>query len=302
MEVLVKRSPCLSIATLISITLLCPLTISAQFVSSTIWLDIRDDTGGHDSLVFGTHQFATYCIDTALGEGPAAEYPPGGFIAAFQSIPSRENCFGTPGIIHKDLREFSSETKKDTFYIDYTSLDSAGQVPGAKSTLRWPDSAYLTQRCDSMFLQDREGGLVFTGRIDMFAQSSLSVNLPDDRGPNIYWPTIRLKIFRYGVHQPYVDGIHEDKRQIPDRAALLQNYPDPFNPSTKITYSVAKHTRVRLQVFNLLGQAMKTLVDQDEQPGVYTATWEANGEASGVYFYRMTAGEFVQTKKAILIR
>src|SRR5438876_962607 len=102
-----------SIATLIGLTFLFPMMLFAQF-SSTFSLDIRDDVGGHDSLVFGTHIFATYCIDTALGENASPPYPPGGFFAVFQNIPSRNNCFGTLGIIKKDLRDFISVAKKDT--------------------------------------------------------------------------------------------------------------------------------------------------------------------------------------------
>lgn len=90
--------------------------------------------------------------------------------------------------------------------------------------------------------------------------------------------------------------------EIPEDFQLMQNYPNPFNPSTSISFSIPKHAHVRLQVFNSLGQLIRTLVDKDKQPGTYTITWDATRKASGMYLYRMEAGEFVQTKKAILIR
>jgi type IX secretion system substrate protein len=284
------------------VVVICHASAFAQ-ISSTVWLTIRDDAGGHDSLVFGSHQFATYCIDTALGEGPTPLVPPGGLIAVFQSIPSRNNCFGLQGIIRKDLRDFSSLTKKDTFYIDFANLDSIAQVPDVKTTIRWPDSEYLSQRCDSMFLSDRVGGAVIPGRIDMFAQDSVVITgAYDPNGTNPTRPIVKLKIFRYGTHQPYVDAVPKDKGQMPTSFALHQNYPNPFNPTTSISFSIRQRAHVYLQIFNPIGQLIATLVDQDKYPGTYTATWDAASKPSGLYFYRITAGEFVQTKKATLIR
>src|SRR6266478_4427329 len=124
-----------------ALALYYPLTLSAQFVSSTAWMDIRDEVGGHDSLVFGTHQLATYCIDTAIGENASPPYPPGGFYAVFVNIPGRPgNCFTTLGIIKKDLRDFATGAKKDTFYIEFANLDSVAQLPGVNVTVRWSDA------------------------------------------------------------------------------------------------------------------------------------------------------------------
>jgi hypothetical protein len=83
---------------------------------------------------------------------------------------------------------------------------------------------------------------------------------------------------------------------------LAENYPNPFNPSTSISYTIPKHSSVRLRVLNVLGQLVETLVDQDRQPGTYNVTFEASNLPSGVYFYRMQAGEFIQTKKMLLMR
>jgi Secretion system C-terminal sorting domain len=84
--------------------------------------------------------------------------------------------------------------------------------------------------------------------------------------------------------------------------SLSDNYPNPFNPSTQITYSVPKATNVTLKVYDVLGQEVALLVDEKKQPGEYNVTWNAEGVPSGVYFYRIVAGEFVETKKMVLIR
>jgi hypothetical protein len=89
---------------------------------------------------------------------------------------------------------------------------------------------------------------------------------------------------------------------LPLEHTLQECYPNPFNPSTSISFTIPNHEHVRLQVFNLLGQLITTLVNQDKEPGTYSVTWDASANSSGLYFYRMTAGEFLQTRKAILLR
>ena len=95
-------------------------------------------------------------------------------------------------------------------------------------------------------------------------------------------------------------------RALPARFALRPNYPNPFNPSTIIPYQLAASSAVRLEVFNLLGQRITTLVDGERPAGFHTATWHATdgagrAVAAGVYLYRMTVGEERQTGRMVLI-
>ena len=88
----------------------------------------------------------------------------------------------------------------------------------------------------------------------------------------------------------------------PKQFYLRQNYPNPFNPSTQIQYDIAKRSRVSIEVFNLMGQRVATLIDQVRSPGSYHATWNASAQASGVYYYRLKAGNTVMTRKMTLIK
>ncbi|MGH7493934.1 MAG: DUF4331 family protein [bacterium] len=90
---------------------------------------------------------------------------------------------------------------------------------------------------------------------------------------------------------------------VPKGFILQQNYPNPFNPSTEIKYTITRNDRVRLRIFNQLGQEVAMLVDQPQTAGVHSVKWDAKGIASGTYFYRLEVGDQVMpAKKAILIK
>ncbi len=88
---------------------------------------------------------------------------------------------------------------------------------------------------------------------------------------------------------------------IPSSVILYQSYPDPFNNSTQISYTLAKTSNVTLKVYDILGRELATLVQGRQAPGEHSVTWNAD-VSSGVYFYRLVAGEFVETKKMVLMR
>ena len=89
---------------------------------------------------------------------------------------------------------------------------------------------------------------------------------------------------------------------LPAAFALEQNYPNPFNPSTLIRYQLPEGSDVQLVVFDMLGREVSTLVNERKEAGVYDVRFDASGLASGLYFYRLKAGAFVQTRKLLLIR
>jgi hypothetical protein len=93
----------------------------------------------------------------------------------------------------------------------------------------------------------------------------------------------------------------------PEKFALLQNYPNPGNPSTVISYSLAKDSKVNLTVYNTLGQAVRTLVDGHQTANIYKVVWDARDDsgrevASGIYFYRLVTGKFNATKRLIVLK
>jgi hypothetical protein len=94
----------------------------------------------------------------------------------------------------------------------------------------------------------------------------------------------------------------KDGPVIPNDFGLRQNYPNPFNPSTTIRYELPKSSIVRLSVYDILGREVSVLVNGRKDPGVYEVKFDPLGLASGVYFYRLQAGDFTQTKRLLLLR
>ena len=83
---------------------------------------------------------------------------------------------------------------------------------------------------------------------------------------------------------------------------LSQNYPNPFNPNTKIKYSVPQSSQVVIKIFDILGNEIETLVNEEKQTGTYEITWFATNLPSGIYFYQLRVGNFIKTKKMILLK
>ena len=94
----------------------------------------------------------------------------------------------------------------------------------------------------------------------------------------------------------------EHNELLPTEFLLSQNYPNPFNSSSVIKYSIPQLTQVKLQIFNTLGEEIGTLVNEEKTVGTYELNWNAVNLPSGVYFYRLQAGNFVQTRKMILLK
>ncbi len=99
-----------------------------------------------------------------------------------------------------------------------------------------------------------------------------------------------------------VSGLSEITNDVPRDYLLMQNYPNPFNPSTTINFSIPEASFVSLIVFNSLGEKVTILVSKELNAGDYKYDWNAAGLTSGIYFYRIQAGSFIETKKMILLK
>ncbi len=106
------------------------------------------------------------------------------------------------------------------------------------------------------------------------------------------------EVFRFDINISDVEGEQEPPKQF----ALLQNYPNPFNPSTSIQYRVSSISNVSLKVYDVLGNEEATLVNEQKSAGSYVVEFDASHVSSGIYFYQLKAGNYIETKKMILIK
>jgi hypothetical protein len=114
-------------------------------------------------------------------------------------------------------------------------------------------------------------------------------------------------IISISTGQHFFKDAVDPNAEIPMTYSLDQNYPNPFNPNTLIKYAIPKQSNVTIDVYNILGQKVVTLYDGEKPPGFYSITWNSlnaagSTVASGIYFYKISAGEFLDTKKMVLIK
>lgn len=251
---------------------------TAQFGEIRLPLIATDSTSALDSVHFGLHPLASRCIDLQLGEW---EIPPdvccgwsGGLCVSLADPPPQLlDCLG--GGVRLDLRHYWNTTQADTYYVRFCGIDPI--------VLHWPSS--IATYFDSCKARDPFGGMLFN--IDMTTTDSLSIPRS----------LTSFLIFTYGPRG--TTGISSEK-QLPTTNSLSQNFPNPFNPTTIVTYQLVSNSHVTLTVFDLLGREVLTLLDRTEDPGVKHVRFGVGNLSAGVYFYRLKADGFVQTRKMII--
>jgi hypothetical protein len=106
-----------------------------------------------------------------------------------------------------------------------------------------------------------------------------------------------------GFSLPFIiTGVNNELNNLPIEFKLSQNIPNPFNPCTIIKYSLPRQFHVTLKIYDILGNEVTTLVNEEKPAGNYQYQWNAGNLASGVYFYHLKAGKFIDTKKLILLK
>ncbi len=166
---------------------------------------------------------------------------------------------------------------------------------------------YSFASTDTMLFAGTTGGVFYITKSDSnwsplnngLANNSITSLLIIDT--NIFAGT--YGVYKFSINQiKTVTAVIDDRINIPSEFLLSQNYPNPFNPTTTINYSVTKESLVRIIVYDALGREVKILVNGEKPARNYRIKFDGSSLSSGIYFYRMQAGDFVETKKLILLK
>ncbi len=255
---------------------------SAQGVHLKIPLTFSDNSGHSATVYFGVDPSATNCIDPSLGEFelPSDRCGTSNLCAYFiDSRDQSEDCLGNGLLL--DFRGFKFVVQADTYRI----VISAQNYP---LTVRWPSS--LTSHYDSAAITDMFGGAL--AKANMLAIDSLVISDP----------FVSQLVIHTWDPKGFVDGVRDNRAMIPRLFTLYQNYPNPFNPATSIGYDLPRMSSVLVRIFDVLGNLVTTLVDDDQLPGHHVVEWNTSDLATGIYYCRLQSSGVTETKAMVLVR
>ncbi len=222
---------------------------------------------------------------------------------------------------HSDLPGITPFAAIDTFGNWYNVYDPVGDttIPEVKlwsSSLDWGPEGYLWAGNLRPEYSGIKGGMCYVFDVATKQQvDSVGIPLGDSSAGGLYSPrgaawtsdgkTMYLADYDYnivGVWKRVATGIEETGEGIPTKYELSQNYPNPFNPTTVINFSIPESGEVTLKIYDMLGREVATLVNESKQAGSYRVTFDASKLSSGVYMYTLKSGNFVASKKMMLMK
>jgi len=275
-----------------------------------VWFDNRD---GNTEIYYkpSTDGGISWELDTRLtNNNGASEYPSIAVSDALVNVVWRDNRDGNWEVYYK----------RNTFIPSAPVLvsppnNATNQVPNLLldwNSVQYAESYRVQIANDSLFTSmvfdtsnvNRDSLRVRLGLLIVNTKYYWRVNASNVSGTGP-WSTV----WNFRTNPT---GLNPIGNEIPEKFALLQNYPNPFNPSTKIRFSIPSREGwqrnadgvglVTLKVFDISGKEVATLVNEHLQPGTYETDWNASAFSSGVYFYKIVAGNFSETRKMILMK
>ncbi len=185
-----------------------------------------------------------------------------------------------------------------TYYSRDAKFESSDNIVDASGLLKLPDTT-VQQAVRIRRTSRVTGTVIYTFQAKDGAFVQLTSYIPgapitgDIQAWNISWG----KAITAGA-----TAIASAGPNVPENYSLEQNYPNPFNPSTTIRYALPQGSHVRIEVYNVIGEKVATLVDENQGAGYHEAQFSGSGLPSGMYFYRLSAGGFVETLKMVLTK
>jgi len=162
------------------------------------------------------------------------------------------------------------------------------------------DNVLLAGTIGGGVYRSMDQGITWTTFNADISSTNVQALIFDDRSGFVFAGTDHVGVWRRPISE-IITTVHKPQGA-PLSYRLFQNYPNPFNPSTTIRFALARAGNVNLMVYDLQGRAAATLLDEQKDPGLYTVQWNTESIPSGVYFFRLTAGQFAETRKMLLVK
>lgn len=283
------------------------VTVSGS-VLHVVWADFRD---GNDEIYYkrSTDAGISWGADTRLTNNSAISTRPSVSVSGtVVHVVWREDRDGNEEIYYKRSTDAGASWGTDTRLTNNSSLswNPTVTVSGTVVHVVWYD--FRDGNGEIYYKRSTDGG------VSWGADTRLTNNTAESWSPSV-------SVSGSVVHVVWQDdrdgnweihykndptgnpiGIININSEIPEQFYLSQNYPNPFNPVTNIKFAIPKTGFVKLTIFELMGREIETLVNEYLDAGTYNADWNASGYSSGVYFYKIQAGEFIETRKMILVK
>ncbi|MFN0157188.1 MAG: T9SS type A sorting domain-containing protein [Bacteroidota bacterium] len=263
-----------------------PITVTNGTNSQVLYIGVNGDGSG------GAIQDNTIGADVEASFGayqellaPPAPPAPFAFDVRILTIPGRVSTFpaGLGGGVYRDFRGFvDAASQVDSFRINIAGDD----IDVRETVVSWP--ADMATYASVWTIKPQTG--TEWGSVNMTSVTSATI------------PTAVLQRNIIIIKTGALVGVQPVDNTVPESFRLDQNFPNPFNPSTEIRFSVPQREHVMLTVYNMLGQKVATLVDEVASPGNYSVNFSPSGIASGVYVYRLHSISFTKERKMLLIK
>jgi hypothetical protein len=273
-----------------------------------VWLDTRDNPGSYNSALYysySTDAGVTWSQNEKLSDSfnPHVGWPQQDKMGDYFHMVSDSN-----GASLAWAATFNNE--QDVYYsyiaptiVPVELISFSSSVEGNVVNLSWLTATEL----NNLGFEIERGSNETDWRTIGFIEGKGTTSEPQQYSYIDKLTGIESTKLYYRLKQIDFDGSFEYSNTIeveiaPSVFSLSQNYPNPFNPNTTIKYSIPLSSNVVIKVFNVLGDEVTTLVDEQKQAGTYELTFNAENLSSGVYFYQLKAGTFIETKRMILIK
>jgi len=209
-----------------------------------------------------------------------------------------------------DLYDFYSQVSSDSSWADTMKYDPAYEI----SVSNWLDGVDFESDVEVDMMGMGVDGTMYNigghrtlpagNKIAFFSFDPLSLDTHTDAGDHYFWYGFMLSAPQVKVLDWFgiINDVKPIDNQIPTSFNISQNYPNPFNPNTNINFSIPEQSKVVIKVYDILGSEVATLVNEVKNAGNYNVDFNASNLASGMYVYTINAGDFVTSKKMMLLK